>query len=96
MITILVSINDRFIFNELESTCSSDIEVVETKNFDGLGDIIQAIVAVSSITIPLIYKIIKSHISSKKYISVKYKGVEIKGVSEKNIVEILNKINNND
>lgn len=94
MITVEVAVNDIAVFDEIKAACADEITFARIKKFNGAQDIIQLIVAVTSITLPFITKIILEHIRSKKSISVKFKGIEIKGISEKNITRILNSILN--
>lgn len=59
------------------------------KRFDGVSDYIQALVTLTTISIPLVAKIIIEKIRSKKHISIKYGGIEIKGISEDNVFQVL-------
>lgn len=66
--------------------------IAEPDHFEGGIEIITAIVSVTTASIPVLTKIIRSHITSKKYIKVKMKGVEISGASLKDIAKFLNEI----
>lgn len=54
--------------------------------------VVQAIITLTTVTLPLVANIIIEHIKAKKEITIKFNGVEIKGISEKNIKEILSSL----
>lgn len=89
-ITITVSIKDKGIFKMLEE--NSNISYVETDNFDGLSELIRAIVTLTASTIPFILKVIREQKDEKKYVTISYKGIEIKAESEEQIEEILRRL----
>lgn len=66
--------------------------VAQPDHFEGSLEIVSAIVSVTTASVPILSKIIRAHIASKKHIKVKMKGVEISGASLKDVAKFLNEI----
>lgn len=95
MINIRTTKENKFVFNQIEEQYPDSIDFVLSKRFDGLSDIIQAIIELTPVTLPLVVDVINRNIDAKKNMSVTYNGIEIKGFSEKETINILNTIMNN-
>lgn len=66
------------------------------KPMDSFGvidsDVIQAIVSITTSSLPVIASIVIAFANAKKDVCIKYKGIEIKGLNEKNAMELLQKL----
>lgn len=69
------------------------VEIIESKQFDGsCENLCSFLIAINSISIPIIGKYLIEQIKSKKHHEVIYKGTKIKGLSEEKMIEALNKL----
>lgn len=83
-------------FAKIQNEIPKDIELFESKKSDASKFFIEALVTLSTISIPYLAEIIIEKIKSNKHIELKYEGLEVKGISEDNVMEILDKLLNND
>jgi len=82
--------------NDAVISSKDEIVIVNTNKFEGIGEIIQAMVVLGGVTIPIIGKIIIEAIRSKKHVVIKKKGFIVSGISEKNAVQILKDLSHGD
>lgn len=92
--TILLEIEsrDRTLVTQFLDAEPTSVEFLDINRFEGDTEITNALLVISSITIPLIAKIIIELIKSARFRSVKYKGVEIKGISKADSEKIVSSI----
>ena len=83
---------DETVLKNLESIEKGTVSISKPKKFSGDADLISAIVTLTTISIPVIGKVIIELINAKKYVKIKVKGVEISGITEKNAIEVLETI----
>ena len=89
---LIISENKEISKDKYEKILSGNkYEVVTSKNFDGLSDLVQIILGLSSLSIPAITKIIIEVIKAKSAKSVKINDMEFIGLSENEIIELLRK-----
>lgn len=95
MATIVLEVmqNDKNMVDELMANHPQDIQVLNSRRFQGEPETIQLLIELSSFIIPSIASVIVAYIHSKKHISIKYKGLEVKGISESTVIEVLEKLN---
>jgi hypothetical protein len=92
MIIINLEQSDKNTIEKLLKDNGIESEIIDKKNFNGQSEIIELICTLSTVSLPIIAKIIVERIRSRKYIEVKHKGLIIKGLSEENTVKILEKL----
>lgn len=76
-------------FLDLEQSLPGEFQIVKSNRFDGTDGLLQAIVTLSTLSIPLIAKVIIEAIRARKHVSIKVNGTTITGVSEKTVLKIL-------
>jgi len=83
--------NDMVVLEEIKEVDDSASSILKVNKFGGDADLMAAVVTLSSVTIPVLGKIIVEMLRAKKYVKIKVKGIEIEtsGVSEKKIISIL-------
>ena len=95
MSSVTVSVQvlaDDSAFHEICQAAPESVTVVSPKHFHGGADLTQAIVALSSLTLPLLAKVLTEAIKARKFVSIKMNGVEIKGLTADNALEILKEL----
>lgn len=91
-IVVELMVEDKKLVDELICKNSENIQLLNSRRFQGEPETIQLLITLSPVIIPSLASIIITFIRSKKHISIKYKGIEIKGVSEATIIQILEKL----
>lgn len=84
-ILIIIPKEDEQTLADLKTHAPNDIAIVETKNFDGLVEVVQALVTISASLLPYILQTIKERRKEKKDITVKYNGIEIRLENEEQL-----------
>lgn len=92
-IVLEVMLNDKEMVEELITDHTKDIQVLNSRRFQGEPETIQLLITLSTVIIPSIASVIVAYIRSKKHISIKYKGIEVKGISESTVIQILEELN---
>jgi hypothetical protein len=76
---------------ELQASYPNDVRVVEAKGLEGTH-FLNVLIGLSSLTLPLITKVVIELIRARKHVSLKVDGVELTGLSEKNAKELLTQL----
>lgn len=91
-IVLEVMLQDKKMVDELITHYTEDIQILNSRRFQGESETIQLLINLSPVIIPAIASVVVTYIRSKKHISIKYKGLEVKGISESTVVEILEEL----
>ena len=91
---IVLEINekDRSLMDEFLSKYPNDVEIISVVRFDGSSDLLHAFITITTITLPLVAKIIIELIQANKHRRITKDGMEITGFSEKDTSKILEKL----
>ena len=83
---------DKQYFESQALSFPEEIDILTISRFDSESDFINAVLVLTSATLPFVTKIILEFSRSKKYYKIFYEGSEFTGLSEDNMIEILKTI----
>jgi len=84
--------------NETEKTTDTlqhngiNYDCISSKNFDGMSEAMQIFVTLTTVSVPVIGKILIESIRAKSNISIKYKNIELTGLDEKEAASLIEKL----
>ncbi len=81
-----IKITDSLQHKEINHDC------ISSKNFDGMSEVMQILVTLTTVSVPVIGKILIESIRAKSKISIKYKNIELTGLDEKEAVILIEKL----
>jgi hypothetical protein len=93
MATILIEFDQSVVNDELKNF--EHFIPVKSDRLDG-DTVLQAVITLSSVSIPLIANIIIESIRSRKHIVIKKNGITIKGIDAQNAIKILKELDEDD
>jgi len=91
-IVITIPLSEKEVFLEILQKDDLKYDELESKNYDGLSEVVQIIIAVSTISIPVIGKILIESIKQKSKKSIKYNNIELTGLDIEEAKIILEKL----
>lgn len=92
MIIVKILNQDLDYFQDFQNELPEKIKIVTKKKFHGEPEMVELLIGISSITVPVLAKVIIEYLKNRGKISMKYRGIEISNATEKNIKAILDDI----
>ena len=89
---VVIQVRDEELINEIKLLCKNNVTELETKDFDGNGDVISLLVVIIPFIVKELSKILVSSIEAKKNIHILHNGTEISGLSKNEMIAMLEKI----
>lgn len=90
-IVIELDRKDAEFYGPLVDEMGGNVTTIETSRFDGVL-VLQILASITTITLPLVAKLISESIRAHRYVVVKRKGVEIKGLSADDAIKVLREL----
>jgi hypothetical protein len=89
MLLIEIAKSDLPMFDQFRSDYPSDVELVETDQFDGAVEFVHLLVDLAPLAVGSLATILVQTIQSRKHVVVKFQGIEVRGISETNAMKVL-------
>jgi hypothetical protein len=88
MLMIEMPSDDAEGLEEFARTHPDSVTIARAKRFDGLSDLVQALVVLSPATLPFVSKMVVEKIRSRSKVVVKYRGMELRGLTDATVLEV--------
>ncbi|EKO3903374.1 hypothetical protein AB1740_001258 [Vibrio fluvialis] len=74
---------------------NKDVMLVKSDRFDG-DSVFQLVVTLSTVSVPLIAKVVIEKIKANKHVVIKKNGIIVKGLSAENALKVIKELDEND